>query len=59
MLGTEDELHRAVIQNDVRTVLLLADRGPALAGMVPVLGGLGCDLWEVDARPAEAAPTAP
>ncbi|MEU7647649.1 exopolysaccharide biosynthesis polyprenyl glycosylphosphotransferase [Streptomyces huasconensis] len=56
VLGTEDELHRAVIQNDVRTVLLLADRGPALAGMVPVLGGLGCDLWEVDARPAEAAP---
>ncbi|WPO72412.1 exopolysaccharide biosynthesis polyprenyl glycosylphosphotransferase [Streptomyces sp. KN37] len=56
VLGTEDELHRAVIQNDVRTVLLLTGRGPALAGMVPVLGGLGCDLWEIDPRPAEALP---
>ncbi|MGA4850253.1 sugar transferase [Streptomyces sp. G5(2025)] len=56
VLGTEDELHRAVIQNDVRTVLLLSGRGPALAGMVPVLGGLGCDLWEIDPHPAEAPP---
>ncbi|MGV9884044.1 exopolysaccharide biosynthesis polyprenyl glycosylphosphotransferase [Streptomyces sp. NPDC003006] len=56
VLGTEDELHRAVIQNDVRAVLLLPGTGPGLAGRLPALSGLGCDLWEIEPRHAELAP---
>ncbi|WP_078594047.1 exopolysaccharide biosynthesis polyprenyl glycosylphosphotransferase [Streptomyces sp. NRRL S-920] len=56
VLGTEDELHRAVIQNDVRAVLLLPGGGPGLAGLLPVLTGLGCDLWETGPRHAELGP---
>ncbi|MEV0253079.1 exopolysaccharide biosynthesis polyprenyl glycosylphosphotransferase [Streptomyces sp. NPDC050732] len=48
VLCTEDELHRAVIQNDVRAVFLLAGRGEEPAGRLPALHGLGCDLWELD-----------
>ncbi|MFK4065158.1 exopolysaccharide biosynthesis polyprenyl glycosylphosphotransferase [Streptomyces sp. NPDC029674] len=53
VLCTEDELHRAVIQNDVRAVFLLAGRGPGLTGWLPALHGLGCDLWELDPHCAE------
>ncbi|WP_447038302.1 exopolysaccharide biosynthesis polyprenyl glycosylphosphotransferase [Streptomyces sp. DSM 118878] len=56
VLRTEDELHRAVIQNDVRAVLLLAGQGPALADRLPALRGLGCDLWEIDPRGPGLAP---
>ncbi|WP_409234837.1 exopolysaccharide biosynthesis polyprenyl glycosylphosphotransferase [Streptomyces sp. PA5.6] len=48
VLCTEDELHRAVIQNDVGAVLLVAGHGPAR--WLPVLHGLGCDLWEIEAH---------
>ncbi len=54
VLGTEDEVHRAVIQNDVRTVLLVPGGAPGLTGRLPTLGG--CELWEIEARPAEPAP---
>ncbi|WP_055703104.1 sugar transferase [Streptomyces silaceus] len=57
VLGTEDELHRAVIQNDVRTVLLLADRGPGAAAWPATLSGLGCDLWELDPRCPDLIPS--
>uniref|UniRef100_UPI003F7EC731 exopolysaccharide biosynthesis polyprenyl glycosylphosphotransferase n=1 Tax=Streptomyces flavofungini TaxID=68200 RepID=UPI003F7EC731 len=50
VLRTEDELHRAVIQNDVSAVLLLAGRGPGPADRLPALRGLGVDLWEIDPR---------
>lgn len=50
VLCTEDELHRAVIQNDVRAVFLLAGQGPGLTGLLPTLHQLGCDLWELDPR---------
>ncbi|MEU8958457.1 sugar transferase [Streptomyces sp. NPDC048518] len=56
VLGTEDELHRAVIQNDVRAVFLLTDRGPGTAGLLPALSGLGCDLWELEPRCPDLAP---
>ncbi|WP_055566275.1 sugar transferase [Streptomyces atriruber] len=56
VLCTEDELHRAVIQNDVRTVFFLADRGTGLAGWLPTLHGLGCDLWELEPRCAGTVP---
>ena len=56
VLRTEDELHRAVIQNDVRAVLLLAGQGPGLADRLPALRGLGCDLWEIDPRGPGLAP---
>ncbi|MFF1378390.1 sugar transferase [Streptomyces sp. NPDC058308] len=56
VLRTEDELHRAVIQNDVRAVLLLTDRGPGSARWLTALSGLDCDLWELDARCPDVAP---
>ncbi|KUL55079.1 exopolysaccharide biosynthesis polyprenyl glycosylphosphotransferase [Streptomyces sp. NRRL S-1521] len=56
VLRTEDELHRAVIQNDVRAVLLLAGHGGP-ADRLSALRGLGCDLWEIDPRgPGLASP---
>ncbi|MEU6124508.1 exopolysaccharide biosynthesis polyprenyl glycosylphosphotransferase [Streptomyces sp. NPDC047123] len=55
VLSTTDELHRAVIQNDVRAVFVLADRGPGYSGWLPALSGLGCDLWELDPRCPEVA----
>ncbi|MER5300980.1 sugar transferase [Streptomyces lasiicapitis] len=48
LLTTQDELHRAVIQNDVRTVLLLAGRDVAHDDRLAVLRGSGCELWELD-----------
>ncbi|MFI1681883.1 exopolysaccharide biosynthesis polyprenyl glycosylphosphotransferase [Streptomyces sp. NPDC020607] len=56
VLCTEDELHRAVIQNDVGAVLIVAGHGPGPAGWLPVLHGLGCDLWELEARHADPLP---
>ncbi|MEV0121199.1 exopolysaccharide biosynthesis polyprenyl glycosylphosphotransferase [Streptomyces sp. NPDC050703] len=57
VLRTEDELHRAVIQNDVRAVLLLAGHAPGPADRLTALRGLGCDLWEIDPRgPGLASP---
>ncbi|MEV7193994.1 exopolysaccharide biosynthesis polyprenyl glycosylphosphotransferase [Streptomyces sp. NPDC093510] len=59
VLCTEDELQRAVIQNDVRAVLLLTGHGhgpgPGPAARLSALRGLGCDLWELEPRCAEAA----
>ncbi|MFD9880408.1 sugar transferase [Streptomyces alboflavus] len=57
LLSSEDELHRAVIQNDVRAVLLLSGRAPADDARATALRSLGCELWEVDPRgPAVPAP---
>ncbi|CAM5261183.1 hypothetical protein SALBM135S_02602 [Streptomyces alboniger] len=56
VLRTEDELHRAVIQNDVHAVLLLAGQCPGPASRLTVLRGLGCDLWEIDPRGPGLAP---
>ncbi|QEU97627.1 exopolysaccharide biosynthesis polyprenyl glycosylphosphotransferase [Streptomyces kanamyceticus] len=57
VLSTEDELHRAVIQNDVRSVLILAGHGVESPAGRRVLDDLGCDLWELDACcPGPAAP---
>ncbi|WJV47496.1 sugar transferase [Streptomyces flavofungini] len=57
LLSSDDELHRAVIQNDVRAVLLLSGRAPADDARVTALRGLGCELWEVDPHgPAVLAP---
>lgn len=58
VLCTEDELHRAVIQNDVGAVLLVAGHGPGPgpARWLPVLHGLGCDLWEIEAHRAVPVP---
>ncbi|MVO88905.1 sugar transferase [Streptomyces sp. p1417] len=56
LLTSDDELHRAVIQNDVRAVLLLSGGGPAQDARMPVLRGLGVELWEIDPRgPAHPA----
>ncbi|MFJ2769383.1 exopolysaccharide biosynthesis polyprenyl glycosylphosphotransferase [Streptomyces sp. NPDC087300] len=49
VLSTEDELHRAVIQNDVRSVLILAGHGIESPVGRTALNDLGCDLWELDA----------
>ncbi|ATL27873.1 capsular polysaccharide biosynthesis protein [Streptomyces formicae] len=48
VLSTEDELHRAVIQNDVRSVLILAGHGSDSPAGRRVLDDLGCELWELD-----------
>ncbi|GHC75927.1 sugar transferase [Streptomyces flavofungini] len=57
LLSSEDELHRAVIQNDIRAVLLLSGRAPDHDARVTALRGLGCEVWEVDPRgPAVPAP---
>ncbi|MFH9069310.1 sugar transferase [Streptomyces alboflavus] len=57
LLSSEDELHRAVIQNDVRAVLLLSGRAPADDTRAAALRSLGCELWEVDPRgPAVPVP---
>ncbi|MEV5433850.1 exopolysaccharide biosynthesis polyprenyl glycosylphosphotransferase [Streptomyces sp. NPDC052701] len=48
VLGTDEEVHRAVIQNGVRAVLVVGpagERGPLLRA----LAASGCALWEVDA----------
>ncbi|WP_051852338.1 sugar transferase [Streptomyces aureocirculatus] len=63
LLADDDELNRAVIQNDVRTVLLLADRAPDHESRLTTLRALGCELWEIDPRgptaPTPRAPTRP
>ncbi|GGR82279.1 hypothetical protein GCM10010252_21130 [Streptomyces aureoverticillatus] len=55
-LSSDDELQRAVIQNDVQVVLLLAGRGAAHDDRLAVLRGLGCELWEIDPRGPAAVP---
>jgi exopolysaccharide biosynthesis polyprenyl glycosylphosphotransferase len=48
VLGTDEEVHRAVIQNGVRAVLVVGpvgERGPLLRA----LAESGCALWELDA----------
>ncbi|MFF1360595.1 exopolysaccharide biosynthesis polyprenyl glycosylphosphotransferase [Streptomyces sp. NPDC058297] len=68
VLGTADDLRRAIIQNGVRRALLLDDSahsaGPASdrAAWLAVLGEYGCRVWEFDpspspypARPGDAA----
>ncbi|HLL32886.1 MAG TPA: exopolysaccharide biosynthesis polyprenyl glycosylphosphotransferase [Streptomyces sp.] len=51
VLGTDEEVHRAVIQNGVQAVLVVGpagERGPLLRA----LAASGCTLWEVDADAA-------
>ncbi|WP_052029360.1 sugar transferase, partial [Streptomyces aurantiacus] len=56
LLTSADELQRAVIQNDVQVVLLLAGRAAAHDELLAVVRGLGCELWEIDPRGPAAAP---
>ncbi|MGW7071153.1 sugar transferase [Streptomyces sp. NPDC054855] len=50
VLSTIEELRRAVIQNDVRTVLVVGPTpGPEQIGWLRTLSGSGCDVWAVDA----------
>ncbi|MGW6404195.1 exopolysaccharide biosynthesis polyprenyl glycosylphosphotransferase [Streptomyces sp. NPDC055134] len=62
VLGTADELRRAIIQNGVRRALLLDGAAPDRAAWLAVLGEYGCGVWEFDtsadpylARSGEAA----
>ncbi|WP_282794780.1 sugar transferase [Streptomyces sp. CC224B] len=57
VLSTTDALHRAAIQNDVRTVLIAAGPADARERWLPTLHALGCDLWEL--APAPPGPTVP
>ncbi|TGA95519.1 sugar transferase [Streptomyces sp. MZ04] len=50
VLRTLEELRRAVIQNSVRTVLVVGpDPGPEQIGWLRSLSASGCDVWAVDA----------
>lgn len=50
VLRTAEELRRAVIQNAVRTVLVVGPTpGPEQIGWLRTLSGSGCDVWAVDA----------
>lgn len=50
VLSTLEELRRAVIQNAVRTVLVVGPTpGPEQIGWLRTLSGSGCDVWAVDA----------
>lgn len=62
VLGTADELRRAIIRNGVRRALLLDGAAPDRAAWLAVLGEYGCGVWEFDpsadpypARPGDAA----
>ncbi|GHE49175.1 hypothetical protein GCM10018785_18410 [Streptomyces longispororuber] len=57
VLSTPDALHRAAIQNDVRTVLIAAGPADARERWLPTLHALGCDLWELASAPP--GPTVP
>ncbi|MFE5025540.1 exopolysaccharide biosynthesis polyprenyl glycosylphosphotransferase [Streptomyces sp. NPDC056656] len=48
VLGTADELRRAIIQNGVRRALLLDGAAPDRAAWLAVLGEYGCGVWEFD-----------
>ncbi|MEV0441975.1 exopolysaccharide biosynthesis polyprenyl glycosylphosphotransferase [Streptomyces spectabilis] len=52
VLSTVDELQRAAIQNDIRTVLIATGRTDSREHWLPALRALGCDLWEL--APASA-----
>ncbi len=54
VLATLDELQRAAIQNDVRTVLIATGRTDSREHWLPALRALGCDLWELAPVPAPA-----
>lgn len=50
VLSTVEELRRAVIQNAVRTVLVVGPvPGPEQIGWLRTLSGSGCDVWAIDA----------
>ncbi|MEW1926749.1 sugar transferase [Streptomyces sp. NPDC088360] len=50
VLSTIEELRRAVIQNAVRTVLVVGPTpGPEQIGWLRALSGSGCDVWAIDA----------
>ncbi|GAA1903053.1 exopolysaccharide biosynthesis polyprenyl glycosylphosphotransferase [Streptomyces durmitorensis] len=50
VLSTIEELRRAVIQNAVRTVLVVGPTpGPEQIGWLRTLSGSGCDVWAIDA----------
>ncbi|MFC8128408.1 sugar transferase [Streptomyces sp. NPDC057302] len=50
MLCTPEEMRRAVIQNAVRTVLVVGPTpGPEQIGWLRTLSGSGCDVWAIDA----------
>ncbi|MGW6274532.1 sugar transferase [Streptomyces sp. NPDC055060] len=50
VLSTMEELRRAVIQNAVRTVLVVGPTpGAEQIGWLRTLSGSGCDVWAVDA----------
>ncbi|MGW5864473.1 sugar transferase [Streptomyces sp. NPDC055239] len=50
VLSTIEELRRAVIQNAVRTVLVVGPTpGPEQIGWLRGLSGSGCDVWAIDA----------
>lgn len=50
VLSTMEELRRAVIQNAVRTVLVVGPTpGPEQIGWLRTLSGSGCDVWAIDA----------
>ncbi|MFG2649050.1 exopolysaccharide biosynthesis polyprenyl glycosylphosphotransferase [Streptomyces sp. NPDC048436] len=50
VLSTIEELRRAVIQNSVRTVLVVGPTpGPDQIGWLRELDGSGCEVWAVDA----------
>ncbi|MFG2500405.1 sugar transferase [Streptomyces sp. NPDC048441] len=50
VLSTMEELRRAVIQNAVRTVLIVGPTpGPEQIGWLRTLSGSGCDVWAIDA----------
>ncbi|MFD9908515.1 sugar transferase [Streptomyces sp. NPDC059063] len=58
VLSTADALHRAAIQNDVRTVLIAEGPADGRERWLPALHALGCDLWELSPGAAGAAGTA-
>ncbi|WP_329434423.1 exopolysaccharide biosynthesis polyprenyl glycosylphosphotransferase [Streptomyces sp. NBC_01280] len=51
VLGTADELRRAIIQNGVRRALLLEGAAHDRAAWLAVLGEYGCGVWEFDPSP--------
>ncbi|WP_406105097.1 exopolysaccharide biosynthesis polyprenyl glycosylphosphotransferase [Streptomyces sp. NBC_01003] len=55
VLGSADELRRAIMQNGVRRALLLDGAAPDRAAWLAVLGEYGCGVWEFD-PPADPCP---
>ncbi|MGA4840792.1 sugar transferase [Streptomyces sp. G45] len=47
VLSSADALHRAAVQNDVRTVLIASGPADGRERWLPALHALGCDLWEL------------